>query len=110
MNHATTTAKDENDCEWCEHPGAGGSNTPEELCRTHRAEHAGATPEELDRREAKNRRSVKIRITVVVDVDSEKWDPFATPADLRKDVKSYVLNLVQQSQAMQDAAGEVTLR
>lgn len=53
---------------------------------------------------------MKITVTLTIELDAEKWDPFATQAELRKDVKAYVLNSVQQTAAMQETDAQVSLR
>lgn len=62
---------------------------------------------------------MKIRIPITIDVDPQKWaaafgldvDATGTPkaADLRQDVRSYFLNLVQGSSAVDETDAEVTI-
>lgn len=55
---------------------------------------------------------MKIAVTVVIEVNPEEWvDIYGTDrADVRQDVKEYVLNDIQQSAGMQDTGATVTLR
>lgn len=51
---------------------------------------------------------VRIRVTLILDVDREEWDlsygSGETIEELRDDVKRYILNNIQQSQAADDGA------
>lgn len=54
---------------------------------------------------------MKITVTLAIDVDRAQWeDGKRIPVEVREDVKRYVLNLVQQSAAMQDANAQVSVR
>lgn len=55
---------------------------------------------------------MRIAVTVVIDVDPDEWADIygGDKADVRQDVKEYVLNDVQQSAGMQDTGATVTLR
>lgn len=57
---------------------------------------------------------MKINVTVSIDVEPEEW--YATygftriPGEVRKDIKDYVFNAVNQLPGLVDAGAEVTLK
>jgi hypothetical protein len=58
---------------------------------------------------------MKVSITLTIDVDKDEWLGVGygggeTPAEVRADIKSYVLNHVQGSTGMNESGAVVTIR
>jgi hypothetical protein len=57
---------------------------------------------------------MKILVTLAVDVDPQEWDEVygngSSPAEVRADIRSYILNHVQESAGMEDTSATVSLR
>jgi hypothetical protein len=54
---------------------------------------------------------MKITVSLTIELDRANWDDGKRiPAEVREDVKAYVLNTVQQSATMQDADARVSVR
>lgn len=56
---------------------------------------------------------MKIIVQIVVEIDANQWaelNGLESKSDVRADVKSYILNNVQQAAMIQDAEGTVTVR
>jgi hypothetical protein len=58
---------------------------------------------------------MKITVTLDIEVDPQSWVDMigtedGTKAGVRKDVKAYVLNAVQQLSAIEETAAEVSVR
>lgn len=59
---------------------------------------------------------MKIRVPLTIEIDAAEWAKAQglddingkfTAADVRADLRSYVLNMIQQSSAIEEASGEV---
>ena len=57
---------------------------------------------------------MRIAITLLIDVDPAKWDAVhghgSAQAEVREDVRSYVLTSVQGSAGMEGSGADVTLK
>jgi hypothetical protein len=55
--------------------------------------------------------AVKISVRLTINVDPELWDGgWHSPAETRDDVRSHILNLIQQSPLIDEANAKVELK
>jgi hypothetical protein len=57
---------------------------------------------------------MRISVSLTIEVDPGKWDAVygrgSSPAEVREDVREYILNAVQGSPGIEESDAEVTLR